>query len=765
MMLESTPMLPQVAAASPPSVSWFSPGGCVVQRDAVVEVSVGGLLVGCYGKDETGARNAVLVGLAADPRMHLGHLARAFGLSEERLRIIRRQHEREGLVAIVTPRPHGGGTASKITPMLRRKLDALFAEGKSVSAAHASLGKKYDVSRATVGVARKEWAALMRPEAERARPAAPLAGQPELPLAECAPTTAATQSAPTETALTESTSAPMEVAPTETAPMKVAPTETAPSSPTAATESSSSEVTMTDDGEPQSCASMQHAGSWLLLGLLDRYGLYRLADEVCAKHGLVPPEMRIALDAFAAALALGQGCVEGVRRLATPTAPALLRAPRCPSGDWVRHALHAFADVGAARLHLGMAGRYLEASRGDDGPAVFYVDNHLRPYTGKQVIRRGWRMQDKRVLPGTTDVYVHDEDGRPTLRAVSPSHASLTEMLLEIADLLRAGLGEEQRILLAFDRGGAFPETLAALREESYEFVTYERRPFRLLRPSEFTHEMEFQVGQEKPERLAFEEFYVPLGRKRGDVRRIAIRMPDERQVNLLAIGATPAERLIEIQRRRWRQENGLKHGVERWRINHLDGRRTEAYAPETVVPNPARRRLDHALRLACIDEGLARNQLAKLEHDDAKRERAEAALAEAMAMQRELLARRASTPAKAPLADTELAGKLVYHTGAYKTVLDTVRIAAANAEADLAEWLAPHLPRAAEAKKTISNLLVAPGRVRVGSRTITVALAPAGTGPEQRAFAELFRTINAANLRLPGDAHRRLLRFGSQPG
>jgi len=737
MMHSLTPMLPQIEAAKLPDVRWFSPGGCVIHRDGMVDVSVGGHMIGCYAKGDVGTRNAILVGLAADARMHLGHLAMAFDLSEEMVRIIRRRHARDGLAAIVMPRPRRE-RPSRVTPAVVRKLEALFAEGQTVTEARAAVAKKHAIGRTTVGVVRKAWAAR---NAVAAPPAAAPAGQPALPLVgDHAPTGSASAGADTAGAGTGVTEAP-----------------SAPSSP------SESTVTLADDGAPRSSGAMQHAGSWLLLGLMDHYGLYRLADEVCAKHGLSAPAVRLALDAFATALAIGQGCAEGVRRLATPTAPALLRTPQCPSADWVRRTLHGFADVGAERVHFGMAGRYLDAARADDGPAVFYVDNHLRPYTGQEVLRRGWRMQDKRVLPGTTDCYVHDEDGRPTLRTVSPSHGSLTEMLLEIADLLRAGLGEEQRILLAFDRGGAFPETLAALRDDSYEFVTYERRPYRLLLPTAFTREMTFRVGDEEPERLTFAEFFVPLGRGRGDVRRIAIRTPEGRQVNLLAIGTTPAERLIEIQRGRWKQENGFKHGAERWNINQLDGRRTQAYAPDTIVPNPARRRLNNALRLACVDEGLARRLLARLDAADPKWAQADIALAEAIATQHELIARRPMTPTHAPLCETELAGKLVYHLGAYKTVLDTVRIAAANAEADLAAWVAPHLPRAAEAKKAIANLLVAPGRVRVGSRTIAVDLAPAGTGPEHRAFGAFFRAVNAANLRLPGDPRRRLLRFRSQ--
>ena len=41
-----------------------------------------------------------------------------------------------------------------------------------------------------------------------------------------------------------------------------------------------------------------------------------------------------------------------------------------------------------------MTGVYLERTRTeDDVPAVFYVDNHMRPYTGKHTVRKGWRMQ------------------------------------------------------------------------------------------------------------------------------------------------------------------------------------------------------------------------------------------------------------------------------------------------------------------------------------------------------------------------------------
>ena len=55
---------------------------------------------------------------------------------------------------------------------------------------------------------------------------------------------------------------------------------------------------------------------------------------------------------------------------------------------------------------------------------------------------------------------------------------------------------------------------------------------------------------------------------------------------------------------------------------------------------------------------------------------------------------------------NSELAGKLVRHRDNYKLVVDTLRILIANIVADLAATLGPRLPRPAEAKKTLDNLL-----------------------------------------------------------
>ena len=94
---------------------------------------------------------------------------------------------------------------------------------------------------------------------------------------------------------------------------------------------------------------------------------------------------------------------------------------------------------------------------------------------------------------------------------------------------------------------------------------------------------------------------------------------------------------------------------------------------------------------------------------------------------------------------------------------LDSVRIACANVESDLAATLAEAMMLPAEAKKLLANVLRSQGHVVAGQSVITVRLAPAANRIEREAIALLLARCNRQKLTLPGDATNRPLRFQSQ--
>jgi hypothetical protein len=170
---------------------------------------------------------------------------------------------------------------------------------------------------------------------------------------------------------------------------------------------------------------VQHVGTWVMLAMLNAWGLYRHLEHLrvaVARQGkqmVGAAILRLAVDMTVVSLCIGEYCIEGVRRIATLSAPILLRSDRVPSAPWVRHVINLFVrdNNNAGKLHFLTANQLIEravASAKLKCPkeccarVVFYLDNHMRPYTGQHNLRKGWRMQDKRARHGVTDYWVHD---------------------------------------------------------------------------------------------------------------------------------------------------------------------------------------------------------------------------------------------------------------------------------------------------------------------------------------------------------------------
>src|SRR6266487_4699646 len=99
------PRLPETDR--PHRIRWFSDNACVVDHGDRRELFVGGMLVGAFTREDVTSRNVLVVTLAVDPKTHLGKLAKAFGLSSDRVRELRRKFETQGMAALVTPSRNG----------------------------------------------------------------------------------------------------------------------------------------------------------------------------------------------------------------------------------------------------------------------------------------------------------------------------------------------------------------------------------------------------------------------------------------------------------------------------------------------------------------------------------------------------------------------------------------------------------------------------------------------------------------------------------
>jgi transposase len=754
--MQSAATLPGVLVES--EVRYFSAHGCVdYSNPAESYVFIGGNLIGAFAPEDYIERDVLIAFVSQDKAVKYGRVADAFQVSYETVRLVRRRYEKGGVSAVIDRRRRGRPRVQ--TPELEQELFELFGEGMNIPEAHKSIEGRVSlsvVSRVHIKWREERQSCCSQPRSQEPEP------EP------CQQSLAG---------IAEPLQQPVDEPAAEDEQDKAAAGEPEPPAQPERNDNAKQQPTASDELELEAAIAdggsrVQHIGTWIMLAMLNSLGLYALAERLRAKAesdkrdagktfvGAVT--LRAAIDAVVCALSIGKRCVEGVRWLETQSGPTLLRRTQTISASWSRRVLARFATESSTEFHWGQATSLANQATEDDERAVFYIDGHVRPYTGKHTTRKAWRMQTKKASPGVSDYYLHDEQGRPLMRIADPTNGTLTDWLLPIGQLIREALGGNTKVLLAFDRAGAYAEHMAELRDDKLEFVTYERAPYKLLPNREFKHKRWQQIGRK---RIRFVELARKnLGKGRGRVRRIYVQTKNGEQLSVLAVSDAPAKVLLEVLFCRWsRQENKFKHDNERWGTNQLDGRQVQDTPADEVIPNPARRRLDREIRIVRAAEGQARRKLAQLAEDHPKRQRYEEDLENALERQREILALRPEVPTHAPVGETELAGELVHHPGHYKLVIDTLRIACANAESDLAVWLGSQMPRPAEAKKALAKLFAAPGVVRPNRKSITVTLEPAGTPTELQAYRALMSLLNTLALQLPGDPSGRHLRFKLQ--
>ena len=156
---KTAPTLPGVANRDDPKQVWIARDTCLVRDGEWRRLVFHGIQAAAWRQSETAIRNAVLVQLAQEPKVILEDLAKAFELSSEAVRLIRRKAEREGLLAVMLPQPRGN---PPLAPELRERMEKLFAQGIKSERVFEKLSQK--VSRATISKYRRQW------EARESRP-------------------------------------------------------------------------------------------------------------------------------------------------------------------------------------------------------------------------------------------------------------------------------------------------------------------------------------------------------------------------------------------------------------------------------------------------------------------------------------------------------------------------------------------------------------------------------------------------------------------
>jgi hypothetical protein len=464
------------------------------------------------------------------------------------------------------------------------------------------------------------------------------------------------------------------------------------------------------------------------------------------------------LSAVSMGFALGAATAEQVKHLAPAEAGPLAGLAALPSLRTLRPRLAAIADA-ADPLELQAAFAAAMLAANPETSAVYYVDDHFVPYAGAKPVGKGWNSKRGRAERGRADTHVTTHDGRAVCFVTGePSGLSVT-LPKALAELARA-VPPGTRIMLGFDRGGAYPAVFAHCRDNNVHWVTYRRAP--LAVPAMLPVLSVISVNG-KARAVAWTDETVQL-KDYGTARQLTLFEHGRVVLQILTsdFGACPAA-LLGWLKSRWREENYLKYAAANYGIDKICDYFAGIETNTKLIENPARKDANAAVReaeknLAAAERGLAAMLADPSITPAVKNARLIPAAGRKIAAARRDLdtAKKArdATAAKLPASQIDPQAQVALLRTGRRGLQMVLRLLAHNAEHWLSGQLNAYL-RDDDEYRAITRQTIIRGTAGVITFTpdaITVTLQQPAEPRVARALALLTDQVNAVPPRMPGD-------------
>ncbi len=456
--------------------------------------------------------------------------------------------------------------------------------------------------------------------------------------------------------------------------------------------------------------------------------------------------------------ALGAGTAEQFKHLAPGEAGPLAGLAALPSLRTLRPALAAIADAtDPLQLQAAFATAMLAANPEISG--VYYVDDHFVPYAGAKPVGKGWNNKRGRAERGRADTHVTTHDGRAVCFVTGePSGLSVTlpKALAELKKTVPAGT----KIMLGFDRGGAYPAVFTHCRDNNVHWVTYRRAPLAVPR---MLPVLTTVTVNGRTRTVAWTDEAAQL-KDYGQARQITL-FEDGRPV-LQALTSdfdACAATLLGWLKSRWREENYLKYASQNYGIDKICDYVADIEANTKLAVNPARKKASAALREAEKDLAAAERDLAVLLADPAitpavkNTKLIPAAERKIAAARRKLTAAKKARdpiPAKLPANQIDPQAQAALLRTGRRGLQMVLRMLAHNAEHWLSGQLNAYLRDDDEYRAITRETIIrsAAGLITFIPEAITVTLQQPAEPRVARALALLISQINTTPPRIPGD-------------
>jgi transposase-like protein len=462
------------------------------------------------------------------------------------------------------------------------------------------------------------------------------------------------------------------------------------------------------------------------------------------------------LTATSVAFALGVGSVEATKHLVRDQIGPLAGCDRLPELRTLRPRLSELAQAcEPLRLQADLAAAMIAA----EAPLLnlYFVDDHFVPYEGAKPVGKGYNTKRRHAQKGLADTVVTDYHGRAVCFVSGPP-SGLTKTLPAALTELRKVTGEA-KIMLGFDRGGAYASVFRHCRDTGVDWITYRRGKLVDTTAAPRRYWRVDTAG--RAEHLTLADEMVTIN-DYGPARQLTLYEHDQPVLQVLTSDLTaPAAALLAWLRCRWRIENVFKYLTAHHSIDWLCHYGADIAPDTALLDNPARKQARNTVKQAETTLADAQRAFTDLLHGDlsaaatnATIPTAEKKIDQAQRAVTQARDKLKTIPAKIPANQHDPNAKRAILATQRRSLQMVLRLLAFNAEAWLADRLNTYLADNDEYRATLRHLLHLGGHITYTTKTITVALDTPTTPKITRALRLLLDELNTTPPHIPGD-HR----------
>ena len=424
------------------------------------------------------------------------------------------------------------------------------------------------------------------------------------------------------------------------------------------------------------------------------------------------------------------------------------------------------------------------------GDLVFYVDGHVRVYSGDlTALPRHYVARERLCLRGTTDYWINAMDGQPFFfvnQEVDPGllatlRADLVPFLethAPVSEALKQRMQEDpwqHRFTLVFDREAYSPDFFREMKDKRIAILTYHKFPGEDW-PREQFMERSVRLAGGESVTLQLAERETNLAGKLV-VREVRKLSEQGHQTSILSTNyKADLTELAASMFARWSQENFYKYMRQHYNLDRLAEYGTESIPDSIRTVNPAWRKLDGQIR---GKSGQLQRLLAlfgQLSLNSALSESAVTLYEQRKGQQKEgidslrkeleaLKLERKNTPRHLPVSQLPEADRFSRLLPERKHFIDTIKMISYRAETAMVSLLEPKLARSSDDARALLRQIYSTEvdlLPDLQAKTLTVRLHHLTQAAHDTALRHLCDQLNATETVFPETDLRLIYRVGA---